>query len=93
MDLCGNETVRRYAGYGGAGSGIIDWIGCKPGISKGGQTVLIADSNRICPRANIHMHKLHKIHDDWTLTDQSEVCNIVEQLLLHIDGDALSCAL
>ena len=36
------------------------------------------------------MHELHKIPDDWTLTDQSEVCNIVEQLLLHIDDESAS---
>lgn len=28
--------------------------------------------------------------DDWTLIDQSDVCNIVEQLLLHIDGKSAS---
>ena len=40
----------------------------KPGISKGGQVVIISDANRIRPRAYMHRHKLHVMPDDWTLT-------------------------
>ena len=87
LDLCGDETTWGHAGYGEAGSGITGRIMNKPGISKGGQIVVITDSNRIRPRAYIHRHKLHTMPDNWTLTGQSEVRNIVEQLLPHVEGE------
>ena len=87
LDLCGDETTWGHAGYGEAGSGITGRIMNKPGISKGGQIVVVTDSNRIRPRAYRHRHKLHKMPDEWTLSGQCEVRDIVEQLLPHVDGE------
>jgi len=35
----------------------------------------------------MHRHKLHKIPDNWNLTGQSEVRNIIEQFLPRVEGE------
>ena len=58
-DQCGDETTWGHGGYGEAGSGLVGSIMGKPGVSKGGQRVIISDVNRMWPRAYMHWHKLH----------------------------------
>ena len=43
LDMCGDETSWGHQGFGEAGSGVLGQILGKPGISKGGQTVIISD--------------------------------------------------
>ena len=64
LDLTRDETTWRYAGYGEAGSRITGQIMNKPGISKGGQVIIISDANRIRTRSYMHRHKLHEMPDD-----------------------------
>ena len=59
MDLCGDETSWGHQGYGKVGSGVVARVVGKPGVSKGGQTVIVSDINRCRPRAYMHRHKLH----------------------------------
>ena len=80
-----------YAGYGEAGSGITGRIVNKPGIPKGGKIVIVSDCNRIRPRAHMHRYKLHKKYDDWTLSSQCEVRNIIEQLRPRIKVVQTKC--
>ena len=60
LDLTGDETAWGHAGYGETGSGITGRIMNKPGISKGGQVVIISDTRRIRPCSYMHRHKLHE---------------------------------
>ena len=47
MDLTGDETSWAHQGYGESGSNLVKRIQNKPGVSKGGQTVLVLATNRI----------------------------------------------
>ena len=59
-DLCGDETTFPHMGYGEANTGLLKRLGqTKPGITRGMQTVMIFDVNRIRPRAYLHRHKCH----------------------------------
>jgi hypothetical protein len=57
--MCGDETTWGHQGFGEAGSGVVGQILGKPGVSKGGQTVVVSDVDRIRPRAYVHRHKMH----------------------------------
>jgi uncharacterized membrane protein len=79
--MCGDETSWGHQGFGEAGSGVVGQILGKPGISKGGQTVIISDVDRIRPRAYIHwQHKMHKY--PYPQKGPSEVRMIYEDLEL-----------
>jgi hypothetical protein len=54
LDMCGDETSWGHQGFGEAGTGIVGQILGKPGISKGGQTVIVSDVDRLRPRAYVH---------------------------------------
>ena len=59
-DQCGDGTTWGHGGYGEAGSGLVGSIIGNPGVSKGGQIVMISDVNWIRPRVYMHRHKLHE---------------------------------
>ena len=46
LDQCGDETTWGHGGYGEAGSGLVERIMGKMGISKGGHIVITSDINR-----------------------------------------------
>ena len=52
----------------------------KPGVSKGGQTVLVCDAHRVRPRAYYHRHKLHSKPDGWTASGMVEARRLIEVL-------------
>ena len=81
LDLCGDETSWATGSYGEHGAGLVGRIQGKPGVSKGGQTVLISDVHRIRPRAYLHRHKLHEKPQGWTRMGQVEVRLILEKLV------------
>ena len=59
-DLCGDETTFPHMGYGESNTGLLKRLGqTKPGITRGMQTVMLFDVNRIRPRAYLHRHKCH----------------------------------
>ena len=47
LDLCGDASTWATASPGESGSGITGRVQGKPGVSKGGQTVLLSDMGRI----------------------------------------------
>ncbi len=49
-DQCGDETTWGHGGYGEAGSGLAGRIMGKPGITQGGQIVIISDVSSCGPR-------------------------------------------
>ena len=59
LDLCGDETTYPHEGYGPPESGLVQGINGKPGVSHGGQIVIVSDVHRIRPRAYVHRHKCH----------------------------------
>jgi hypothetical protein len=60
LDLCGDETTYGHQGFGERGSGILTKIQGKPGITKGMQSVIVTDCDRIRPTAYLHRHKKHR---------------------------------
>jgi hypothetical protein len=60
LDMCGDETTYAHEGYGGADSGLVRLIMGKPGVTRGGQIVIVNDVGRIRPRAYTHRHRCHK---------------------------------
>ena len=85
LDLCGDETTYATSAFGEKGAGIVGRIQNKPGITKGGQIVLVSDVHRIRPRAYLHRHKLHK-DDDFTKMGQIEVRKIADKLNKMVVG-------
>lgn len=85
LDLTVDDTTWGPAGYGKADSGITGWIMNKPGILKGGQTIIISDINIIRPKAYIHRYTLYEIPNDWTLTGQCETRYIIEELTALVE--------
>jgi hypothetical protein len=84
LDLCGDETTFGFNGWGEAGSGLLGLIMNKPGITRGGQIVVVSDVDRIRPRAYVHRHKLQpKL---FTIQGQNEVRLICERLEPLING-------
>ena len=51
-----------------------------PGVSKGGQIVMVSDVNRMRPRAYLHQHKLHEKPTGWTASGPLEVRRIMEKV-------------
>ena len=49
LDLCGDETTWGFMGYGEAGTDLVSGIKGKPGVSRGGQIVLVSNASRPRP--------------------------------------------
>ena len=88
LDLCGDETTWMNASYAEPGSGVIRRGLEKPGGSRGGQTVIISDVERVRIRAYMHRHKLHERH--FGIEGCNEVKMIVDclsNMLITEDND------
>jgi hypothetical protein len=86
LDQCGDETTWGFGGYGEPGSGLVARILGKPGITKGGQTVIISDVDRLRPRAYIHRHKRHEKPRGWNKQGPFEVRCILEDVQKMVRG-------
>ena len=86
LDICGDETTWGHEGFAETGTGISSRILGKPGITKGGQTVIVSDIHRIRPRAYVHHHKLHEKEPGWTTEGPNEVKMIMAQILPMVVG-------
>jgi len=82
-DLCLDETTFAFNGWGETGTGLFGLVMGKPGVTRGAQSVLVCDVDRIRPRAYLHRHKLYKKH--FTLPGPNEVYLLWQKLerLLH----------
>lgn len=85
LDLTGDETTYAHMGYGEPFSGLVCRIMGKPGVTRGGQIVIVLDSDRLRPRAYIHRHKCH--NNEWSLQGPSEVKHIWLKLLPLTEGN------
>ena len=45
-DQCGDKTTYLHGGHGEKGSGLVGRVFRKPGVSKGGQIVMISETHR-----------------------------------------------
>jgi len=73
LDQYGNETTFGFMGYGETGTSFVSRIIGKPGISRGGQLVLISDAGMNRPRAYVHRHKCHVRPVGFTKEGPNEV--------------------
>ena len=78
LDLCGDETSWAHQGFAEGGTGIVGPVVGKPGVCKGGQTVLVSDTDHIRPRAYVHRHKCHQ--KKFNIAGQNEVHMIWEKI-------------
>lgn len=85
LDVTGDETTWEFMGYGDPGSGIMSHVIGKPGVSKGGQTVIISDPHRIRPCAYVHRHKFHGKIKGLT-AGGTEVQTILKKVLPMVEG-------
>ncbi len=76
-DACVDETTWSFSGMGGEASGQIK---NKPGVTKGGQTVMIHDVRRRYPRAYFHRHALVKKIDGFTQQGPNELYELLQQV-------------
>jgi len=91
IDATIDETSFSTSSPGEAGAGVTFRVMGKPGVSKGGQTVLVCDSHRVRPRAYHHRHKLQPKPDGWTASGMVEARRLVEALecmLVNSDDSA-----
>ena len=84
LDQTVDESSWGHGGYGEKGTGIVTDIINKPGISRGGQVVTCMDSDRLRPRAYLHRHKLHPVHENFT-KGQNEIKLIMDKLDALVD--------
>jgi hypothetical protein len=87
LDLCGDETLWGHGGFGEAGSGFIGQIINKPGVTKGGQIVMISDVHCIRPCAYMHHHKLHIKPPGWTQQGPFKVKSVFDKLNGLVEGE------
>ncbi|KAG7370169.1 hypothetical protein IV203_027915 [Nitzschia inconspicua] len=87
LDLCGDETTWGHQGYREKGSGVLERIMNKPGITKGMQTVLLCDAYRFRVYAYHHRHKMHKGWPEWSKKQgPTEVRSLMETISAYVDG-------
>jgi len=86
LDTCADETTWAFEGYGEAKSGLVVGIHEKPGVTKGGQTVVLSDISRCRPHAYLHRHKLHT-HYTGFVEGPNEVQMIMEQIKPLVKGE------
>lgn len=73
LDLVGDESSYAHRGYGEPGAGNVMMVRGKPQVTKGMQTVIVSDVDRMRPRAYLHRHKLNKKHEGFSYPGQNEV--------------------
>ena len=83
LDLCGDETTYATQAYGEAGTNLVSRRVGKPGVTKGGQIVLLCDTHRKFPQAFMHRHNLNPRPDKWP-EGPSEVKQIVTNGIAHL---------
>ena len=87
LDLTGDETSWGFMGYGEAGTKVVSRIMGKPGISKGGQTVVVSATNRIRPYWYQHRHNKTKRYGvGWTAEGPCEVRSCIDFLDNYVVG-------
>src|SRR5210317_1896359 len=89
LDLCGDESTWGFMGYGEYGSGLVSGIIGKPGVSRGGQFVIVSDAYSFRPRAIIHRHKLHHRPPGFKAEGPNEVrmvADLLEAMVRRDDG-------
>ena len=91
-DQCGDETTWGHGGFGEAGSGLVGRIVGKPGVSKGGQLVLVSDVSCCHPRAYVHRHKLH-FRPDGYVEGPNEVRLLTENIIPQVRGETAASEL
>ena len=86
LDLCGDETTFAHMGYGESDTGLLKRLGQqKPGVTRGMQTVMLFDVNRIRPRAYLHRHRHHPNQLKMS-QGQNEAKILLESLMPMIEG-------
>jgi hypothetical protein len=86
LDLCGDETTWAHNGFGESGTGLLTRVMGKPGVTKGGQIVLVSDAYRNRPRAYLHRHKCHAPIPGFTRQGPMEVRMVMEDMKCLVKG-------
>ena len=87
LDITGDETTWGFQGFGEKDAKIVGRINNKPGITKGGQTVLVSASKRIRPYWYQHRHRYTKRYGKgFTCEGPSEVRTAIDALEKHVIG-------
>lgn len=84
LDQCGDETSWPHSGHGEAKSGLTGPTNGKPGVSRGGQVVMVSDREHFRPRAFLHRHKLHDFA--FSFAEPSGMCLMWEKLKPFCEG-------
>ena len=87
MDLTDDETSWATVSPGEAGAGVTYQVHNKPGLSKGGQTVIISDSHLVRIRSYMHRHNLHDRPVGWGAMRPIECRQMLEAIKPMVDGE------
>lgn len=86
-DLTGDETTWGFQGYAEKGAKIVYRVMGKPGVTKGGQTVIVSASNRIRPYWYQHRHAFTKRYGQgFSAEGPAEVRSCIDFLEQMVDG-------
>ena len=87
LDLTGDETTWGFQGFGEKDAKVVFRVAGKPGVSKGGQTVIVCATNRIRPYWYQHRHSMNKRYGKgFTAEGPAEVRTCIDDLSKHVVG-------
>jgi len=86
LDLTADETSWGHGGYGEKGAGNLFRVANKPGISKGGQTLLVSATNRIRPYFYQHRHKFNPTYQGLNAKGPAEARTAIDALERMVVG-------
>ena len=89
LDLTGDETSWAHHEYGERGAGIIKRIQVKPGVSKGGQTVVVSATNRIRPYWYQYRHSFNRRYPEEGMNAEGPA--ELKTFIYHMKGHVRSC--
>ena len=87
LDLTGDETTWAFQGYGEKGAKVVYRVMGKPGVTKGGQTVIVCATNHIRPYWYQHRHAFTKRYGPgFTAEGPAEVRACIDALEKMVDN-------
>ena len=87
LDLTGDETTWGFQGYGEKGAKVVQRVSNKPGITKGGQSVLVSATNRVRPYFYQHRHSMTpRYGKGFSAEGPAEVRSCIDELEKHVIG-------
>ena len=88
LDLCVDETTSSHFGFGEAKTNVVRRVKGKPGVTKGMQTVLACDAQRMRIYGYVHRHNAHPKIPGWKAGEgHTEMRMILDLISPLVEGE------